>query len=214
MATKAIKHFNGSSTVPHSLSLMSYNLHGLNQGYSTVRDFIDQVDIFHLQEHWQTPANMCRFSQLFPDYCAFGISALVDRVQAGPLIGRPYGGVVTLIRNELLSECECLYTAERLVVVRIRDILLCNVYLPCTGTVDREFICEEIIAMLSDWRAKFPSCGWVLSGDFNAVLSDNSSVSRLLNKFLLENNLARCDVFFLVIPSTRLQMNLKGSVVN
>ena len=41
---------------------------------------------------------------------------------------------------------------------------------PCTGTVDREFICEEIIAMLSDWRAKFPSCGWVLSGDFNAVL--------------------------------------------
>jgi len=63
-----------------------------------------------LQEHWQTPANMSRLSHLFPDYCAFGISALEGRVQAGPITGRPYGGVVTLIRNEL-SECECLYTA-------------------------------------------------------------------------------------------------------
>jgi len=64
----------------------------------------------------------------------------------GPLIGRPYCGVVTLIRTEqLLSECECLYTAERLVVVRISNILLCNVYLPYMGTVDRELICEDLI---------------------------------------------------------------------
>ena len=65
--------------------------------------------------------------QLFPDYCAFGVSALEERVPAGLLIGRLYGGVVTLIHNELLSECECLYTAERLVVVCISNIWLCNV---------------------------------------------------------------------------------------
>ena len=43
---------------------MSYNMHGLNQGCSTVRDFRDCVDIFMLQEHWQTPANMYRLSSL------------------------------------------------------------------------------------------------------------------------------------------------------
>ena len=69
-------------------------------------------------------------------------------------------------------------------------------YLPCTGTVDRELICEDIIAQVSAWRAKFPSCGWVFAGDFNSVLSDSSATSRLLNKFLLDNNLARCDVLF------------------
>jgi len=59
---------------------MSYNMHGLNQGCLTVRDFRDCVDIFMLQEHWQTPANMYRLSHLFRDYCPFGISALEDCV--------------------------------------------------------------------------------------------------------------------------------------
>jgi len=109
---------------------------------------------------------MSRFGQLFPDYCAFGVSALEERVQAGPLIG-----VVTLIRNELLSECECLYTAERLVVVPISNILLCNVYLPCTGTLDRDLVCEDVIAQVSAWKAKFPNYGWVLAGDELTVRS-------------------------------------------
>jgi len=160
MAATVAKFVNGSSTTQRSLALMSYNMHGLNQGRSTVIDFRDCVDIFMLQQHCQTPANMSRFGQMFPDYCAFCVSALEERVQAGPLIGRPYGGVVTLIRNELLSECECLYTAERLVVVRISNILLCNVYLPCTGTVDRDLICDDVFAQVSAWRAKFPNYGW------------------------------------------------------
>jgi len=198
-------------TTQRSLTLMSYNLHGLNQGRSTVMDFRNCVDIFMLQEHWQTPDNMSRFGYFFPDFCAFGISALEKRVQVSPLIGRPYGGVVTLIRNEqLLSECECLYTAERLVVVRISNILLCNVYLPCTGTVDRELICEDLIAQVSAWMARFPSCGWVLAGDFNSDLSDNSPASRLLNKFLLDNNLARCDVLLPCQPDYTFVNEVQG----
>ena len=88
MAATVVKPVNGSLTTQRSstLTLMSYNLHGLNQGCSNVRDFRDYVDIFLLQEHWQTPDNMSRFGHLFPDYCAFGISALEERVQAGPLI--------------------------------------------------------------------------------------------------------------------------------
>jgi len=146
-------------------------------------DFRDCVDMFMLQEHWQTGANMSRFNHLFPDYCAFGMSALEERVQAGPLIGHPHGGIVTLIRNDLLSECECLYAAERLVVVRISNILLCNVYLPCMGSVDRELICEDVIAQVLAWREKFLSYGWVFADDFNSVLSDNSITSRLLKSF-------------------------------
>jgi len=34
------------------------------------------------------------------------------------------------------------------------------------------------------------------TGDFNSVISDNIATSKLINKFLLDNNLSRCDVFF------------------
>jgi len=96
-----------AATINRSLTLMSYNVHGLIQGRPTIQQFISTVDILKLQEHWQTPANMCdKFSRLFPSHCAFGISALAERVEAGPLTGRPYGGVVTLLRNELLSISE------------------------------------------------------------------------------------------------------------
>ena len=105
-----------------------------------------------------------------------------------------------MIRNELLPECECLYTAERLVVVRISNILSRNVYLPCVGTVDRDLICEDVIAQVLAWRAKFLSYGWVLAGDFNSVLSDNNTMSRALNKFLSDNKLTRCDDLFPCYP--------------
>jgi len=68
MAATTVKLLNGTSTTQRSLTLMSYNMHGLKQGCSTVRYFRDCVDIFMLQEHWQTPANMSRLSHLFPDY--------------------------------------------------------------------------------------------------------------------------------------------------
>ena len=103
-----------------------------------------------------------------------------------------------------------MYTAERLVVVRISNILLCNVYLPCTGTVDRELICEDLIAQVSAWMARFPNCGWVLAGDFNSDLSDNSPASRLLNKFLLDNNLARCDVLLPCQPDYTFVNEVQG----
>ena len=77
MALTPLKLANGSSTTQRLLTLMSYNLHGLNQGCSTVADLKDCVDIFMLQEHWQTPDNMSNFGRLFPDYCAFGIAYLL-----------------------------------------------------------------------------------------------------------------------------------------
>jgi len=70
--------------------------------------------------------------------------------------------------------------------------LLCNIYLPCAGTVDRDPICEDVLAELSAGIAKFPDYGLIVAGDFNSPLSDRSTVSALINKFLLDSNLSRC----------------------
>jgi len=50
MAVTVAKTVNGSSSTQRSLTLMSYNMHGLNQGRTTVIDFRDCVDIFMLQD--------------------------------------------------------------------------------------------------------------------------------------------------------------------
>ena len=52
------------------LVILSYNMHGFHQGFSTVLELIKSnvPDIFMLQEHWRTPDNMLEFDQVFPDY--------------------------------------------------------------------------------------------------------------------------------------------------
>jgi len=83
------------------ISIVSYNMHGYNQGSHTVRDLIlsRKPAVFLLQEHWLTAANLSKFESNFPQYMCFGSSAMSSDVQSGVLRGRPFGGVMTLVDN-------------------------------------------------------------------------------------------------------------------
>jgi len=72
-----------------TVTVISYNMHGFNQGCNTIQDLINSLspDIFMTQESWLTPANMYKINENFPAYCGYGISAMADRVEAGPLVG-------------------------------------------------------------------------------------------------------------------------------
>ena len=52
------------------ISFVSFNMHGFNQGFQTVRDLIfdRKPDVFMLQEHWLTPCNLIKFENSFPEY--------------------------------------------------------------------------------------------------------------------------------------------------
>jgi len=56
------------------------------QEYSTLQGLIsdcnDRPDIFLLQEHWLTPANLFKFDKYFSDYLSFGSSAMASCVEA------------------------------------------------------------------------------------------------------------------------------------
>ena len=84
-----------------SVNVLSYNMHGYNQGSIAVRDTIlaSEPDIVLLQEHWLTPTNLHRFQDDFPSYFSFGASAMNIAVETGILRGRPYGGVMTLVKQ-------------------------------------------------------------------------------------------------------------------
>ena len=88
-----------ASEAIYKLKIISYNMHGFNQGHSSVEELIQLLnpDVFLLQEHWLTPANMYKLS-VFSDYFVYGCSAMSKTVEMGVLSGRPFGGVCFLIR--------------------------------------------------------------------------------------------------------------------
>ena len=107
-------------------------MHGYNQGSVAVRDIILSLspDVVFLQEHWLTPANLDRFSVDFPFYFSFGASAMSSAVESGILRGRPFGGVMILLKHGLSHLTRTLCANDRLVIVKLSNLLLCNVYFP------------------------------------------------------------------------------------
>jgi exonuclease III len=70
---------NSTPEIHNTLKVISFNLHGFNQGCSAINDLIESVnpDIFLLQEHWLTPSNLNKFDT-FKDYFTFGCSAMAN----------------------------------------------------------------------------------------------------------------------------------------
>ena len=68
-----------------------------------------------------------------------------SRVEAGMLRGRPYGGVMTLIKKSLGNVTAMIHCEDRFVVVKILNCLFINVYLPCSGTSDRQAVYENLL---------------------------------------------------------------------
>jgi len=112
-------------------------MHGFNQGSHTVRDIVlsSLPDVFMLQEHWLTPANLNRFNDAFPQYLCFGTSAMRKSVESGVLYGRPFGGVSILVNKKFVNISKVVCTSDRYVIVSVGRCLFVNLYMPCVGNV-------------------------------------------------------------------------------
>ena len=69
-------------------------------------------------------------------------------------------------------------------------------YLPCSGTENRQMIFTDLMADNWSRRECFSDCECVVAGDFNAVLDNNNAVSQCLTNFLNDCSLVRCDDLF------------------
>jgi len=103
--------------------IVSFNMRGFQQGCPVIEDTVadNKPDIFLLQEHWLTPANIVDFDTRFTDYFSTGYSAMSRHVESGMLRGRPFSGVMTMIRNELRAATETVLCDERYVIVRVAN---------------------------------------------------------------------------------------------
>jgi len=85
-----------------SFTVSSFNLHGFNQGEGMARHICDDlhVDVLFIQESWLNLDLFHKLCYISCDYLMFRISAMSSIVLQGPLIGRPFGGLATLIHSK------------------------------------------------------------------------------------------------------------------
>ena len=178
-------------TSEQELSLLTYNLHGFNQGESFLIDACSShlYDVIFVQEHWLGTDNICKLSGISNDYVAFGESAMSKKTSSGILYGRPFGGVATLVSKSLCGDTKCVFVGERIVAVNICGALLINVYFPCDdGSLESYDLVVEMLSTIeciitdniSSCKALF------IGGDFNTDLNLNRRNALLLKDFLVE----------------------------
>jgi len=194
--TTAVENAQNMESAPNLLTAVSYNLHGLNQGISGIKELMDGLspDVIMVQEHWQTTDNLHRLSDISDNYFMFGSSAMDTRVGEGPLSGRPFGGTAILIKNKFSGCAVSVATGDRFTVVKVTNWLIICVYLPCTGSDNRLLVYGDTLHEIQSIIAAHNDRDCLIGGDFNTDLNIVNELNTNVNNFIADNNLYRCDV--------------------
>ena len=69
----------------HNFNIVSFNMHGFNQGMSTVHDLCSshKYSAIFVQEHWLFPHNIDSLFCVSDEYSGYGVSAMVDKLDSG-----------------------------------------------------------------------------------------------------------------------------------
>ena len=195
-STQCLSSLSCGDMLKERLVIISYNLHGYNQGLTGLHDLIQllEPDVIMIQEHWLSAGNLFKLNNISNDYFVYGSSAMDVRLSAGPLLGRPYGGTAILIKKALAKITVSVITAERYTIVSVGHWLLVNVYLPTSSSVERNDLYIDLLHELSGIIQSHSDKSWLIGGDFNIDLDRNSHISQAVNRFMDENKLTRLDL--------------------
>ena len=181
----------------NELRCCSFNMHGLLNGLPMLQTLCDNHEIILLQEHWLHSHELFRLSELFSDFNSYGISAMNDKLAAGILVGRPYGGVAIMWKKKLNFSMKVIAYDEsgRYLAVMLnsdkKSFIIHCVYFPCYSS-NVEYIVEvtNLISKIELNLVNFPSAYHIIAGDFNFECRvDIKSFD------LLKNMLDRCNIF-------------------
>jgi len=117
----------------HRLSIVTYNLHGLNQGSDLLASLCNDHDIVFVQEHWLPSFDLYRLQNIVSDNVCFASSAMDDVIAKDCLHGRPFCGVAIFVRSQLASTVKLIKAASRYIMIKVDQTVFVNVYLPCVS---------------------------------------------------------------------------------
>src|SRR3989442_12741761 len=145
--------------------IVTFNLHGFNQGSSYLVELLKCNDIICVQEHWLSSNDFCKLTNLDSNFTVLCSSSMEEVLSRGPLRGRPFGGIAVFIRNAFIKKLEIISMSERSIILQINNILLLNVYLPCND----ENIFADVLGDISEFIANKDKSALytVVAGEFN-----------------------------------------------
>ena len=178
------------------LSLVSYNMHGYNQGQNLLEYFWSEseanVDIILLQEHWLTPDGLYKLANFSERYTCFGVSAMEQAVTQSVIRGRSWGGVSTLVKNSI-GDISFQHCSERLVIVACGSFLLINTYFPKINSDTDLCVVQSVLAEIEDSIVMHPNLQIIWGGDFNFNFNLDVAKNSLFSHFMLKYKLVSCD---------------------
>ena len=80
-------------------NIVSYNLHGYDNGFSYFKSLCSNFDLILIQEHWLQSSQLCKLGLIDNNFDYYAISAMDYKFQREILRGRPFGGVGILWRK-------------------------------------------------------------------------------------------------------------------
>ncbi|KAJ2937577.1 hypothetical protein O0L34_g12975 [Tuta absoluta] len=152
------------------LHIITVNCKSLRRNWKFVSDLCNDNDVILLQETWLLPTDLHILQNLHPECDAIGSSS-VDTA-AGPLVGRPYGGMAIIYKKSLKITSTLLCDSTRLSAVEIalssqHKLLLINVYMPVCKSDNLPEFADCLCKMHSIVQDSGCSDTLIL-GDFNA----------------------------------------------
>ena len=147
-----------------------------------------------LQEHWLPPFDLHKLDSISPNFTSFASSAMSETIKCDILKCRPYGGVAFLVRNNIVSKVRCIVKSKQYIILRVENLILVNVYMPCksTGNCTDEY--AEVLGCILNYVADFPTCDFVIGGDFNCEFVPSERILwPLLCEFMSQCSLVSTD---------------------
>ena len=157
--------------VINNIRIVSYNCIGVKNKFPVIYDLCEKCDLVLLQETWLLPSEANVLSSVHEEFSAFSLSAVDEQML---LVGRPYGGLSILWRNNIDSFCRIVNFGESRIlgmniVYENINLMLLNVYLPyyCPANIEDYSICIGKIASIIE---NYDTNQIMILGDLNAGL--------------------------------------------
>src|SRR6266516_6187781 len=170
-----------------NLNVVTYNLHGINQGLSYLQVLLLSNDILCVQEHWLSSAEsniLYNLNKAFTTVASFSVDSVLVK---GIVRGRPFGGLAIFVRSSILQKYKIVCKRDRLIVLQVNNVLIFNVYMPCN---DDELF-TDILGSISDFicnkSVDVDYC--IAAGDFNLNFRQSDPLWNVFNCFLNSCNL-------------------------
>src|SRR5437867_353117 len=164
------------------ISFVSYNCHGFNQGSHYLSDLLCNNDVICIQEHWLGSVDSNKLNELNKDFSVFASSPVDAVLGRGILRGRPFGGLAIFVRATVVKKIKVVCKSDRLIVILMNNVLICNVYMPCDD--GEMFSC--ILGSICDYinNRDIMTEHYIVLGDFNCSYMNTNPLWDVFHGFV------------------------------